>query len=60
MRLIENSDLNISETKVKGVGDVDDFLVIINSGNGNLLMGQVLSNTPTELSSIKQLIDHQL
>ena len=57
VRLIENSDLIISEAKVKGVGDVDDFLAIINSGNGNLLDGaSALSNTPTELSAIKQLI----
>ena len=57
VKLIENADLNISEAKVKGVGDVDDFLKIINSGNGVLLDGaSTLSNTPAELSSIKQLI----
>ena len=39
VKLIENADLNISEAKVKGVGDVDDFLKIINSGNGGLLDG---------------------
>ena len=29
VKLIENSDLNLSEVKVKGVGEVNDFLSII-------------------------------
>ena len=37
VKLIENSDLNLSEVKVKGVGEVNDFLSIINSGNGRSL-----------------------
>ena len=58
VKLIENSDLNLSEAKVKGVGDVDDFLSIINSGNGGLLdEASITSNTVAELSSIKQLIE---
>ena len=61
VKLIENSDLILSEAKVKGVGDVDDFLTIINSGNGGLLdEASTLSNTLAELSSIKQLIEVQL
>ena len=58
VKLIENSDLILNEAKVKGVGEVNDFLSIINSGNGGLLdEASILSNTVAELSSIKQLIE---
>ena len=58
VRLIENSDLNLSEVKVKGVGEVNDFLSIINSGYSGLLDGaSTVSNTFADLSSIQQLIE---
>ncbi len=42
VNLIENSNLNLQNVKIKGNGELSDLLTIVNTGNGNLIDGASL------------------
>ena len=58
VKLIDNTNLDLNNAKVKGVGDLSDLLSIVNGGNANLIDGVTLeAGTTSDLNSIKKLID---
>ena len=56
--MIDNTNLDLNNAKVKGVGDLSDLLTIVNGGNANLIDGVTLeAKTTADLNSIKKLIN---
>ena len=58
VKLIDNTNLDLNNAKVRGVGDLSDLLSIVDGGNANLIDGVTLeAGTTADLNSIKKLID---
>ena len=57
-KVIQNTPLDLSTTKIKGVGELSDIQIIVGSGNGGLLEdASVKSGTSADIEIVKNLIE---